>query len=374
MNTSVYVHFPWCAKKCPYCDFASSAAAETTLPHDEYADAVIRELKKGDLRSRRLVSIFVGGGTPSMWDPRALTRVVGAIRDGFGAEAADLEITVECNPASLSPQKISALVHGGVNRLSIGVQSLQEEQLTFLGRLHSGPRAREALQEALRQVPRVSADLMFGMPNQVQLLGDIESLLALRLSHISAYALTIEPGTQFGELHKRGRLKVADDNDYADMFQHAERTFEAAGLEHYEVSNYARPGDESRHNQHYWRGGDYLGLGAGAVGALLDRPGRLIRTRNDPRPERYMAGADPVEVETLGGQDIVREAFMLGLRTQEGVDLADAARRSGVTPLSGREQTVERRCDEGDLQWNGDRLVVPRHRWLFLDGIVADLF
>lgn len=375
--TSVYVHFPWCARKCPYCDFATRRLDPAAVPHAAYADAVARELDARDLAGRRLVSVFFGGGTPSLWDPAALGRTLDRIRAAFPAEADDLEVTAECNPSSFDGDRAAALVDAGVGRVSLGVQRLDDEALRFLGRLHDAAGARRAVGAAVARVPRVSADLMFGTPGQTPAaLGDeIRALVDLGVGHVSAYALTIEPGTRFGELHRRGRLPVATDDDYADLFERAEADFAAAGFDHYEVSNYARDGETARHNQHYWRGGDYLALGAAAVGCLSPGPGRATRWRNAADPDRYLA--DPTagrEVEALDAEALVREALMLGLRTAEGVDLAAAAARAGVDPRAGRGRAIARRVERGDLVDEGDRLRVPRSRWLALDGVVADLF
>jgi putative oxygen-independent coproporphyrinogen III oxidase len=381
LDTSVYVHFPWCLSKCPYCDFATRAVEATEVRHKAYAEAVVRELseRQQTLRGRRLVSIFFGGGTPSLWDADALGRVLEAIRQTFPDEVEALEVTVECNPSSLDRAKAAGLRGVGVNRLSLGVQSLDDARLRFLGRRHDRAGAREALEGALAEVPRVSADLMFGMPDQgpAEVRAEAEQLLALGLRHVSAYALTLESGTLFGELHRRGKLRVADEDAYADMFETLHETFGEAGLAHYEVSNYAHPGEEARHNLHYWRGGDYLGLGAAAVGCLRDAPGRARRWRNEPDPQRYLqkASSGPeAEEEHLDGQALIREALMLGLRTQEGVDLRATTHRAGIPPLEGRAAAIARRQARGDLICTDDRLRVPQDRWLRLDDIVADLF
>lgn len=379
-DTSVYVHFPWCLSKCPYCDFATRAVEAPRLRHRAYAEGVLRELeaRRESLHGRRLVSVFFGGGTPSLWDPMALGRVLDGIRAAFDERAAHLEVTVECNPSSLDRATAAALRRAGVDRLSVGVQSLDDERLRFLGRRHDRAGALRALGDACAEVPRVSADLMFGMPGQqpAEVQAEAQALLALGLAHVSAYALTVESGTPFGELHRRGELALADEDGYADMFETLHDTFEGAGLAHYEVSNYARPGHEARHNVHYWRGGDYLGLGAAAVGCLSDGPGRARRWRNAPDPRRYLAdpNAPEVEEEPLDGHALVREALMLGLRTREGVDLEATAHRAGLAPLEGRGVAVARREARGDLVRHGPRLRVPPDRWLRLDDIVADLF
>jgi oxygen-independent coproporphyrinogen-3 oxidase len=375
-DTSVYVHFPWCLRKCPYCDFATRKIEPAVIPHDAYADAVIAELerRRPALEGRRLVSVFFGGGTPSLWSPDALGRVLAAIRGAF-AQSADLEVTVECNPTSLDEERARRLADHGVNRLSIGVQSLSDEKLEFLGRLHDAELALAAVSAASRAVPRVSADLMFGMPDHEasELVAHIEALLDAGVRHVSSYALTIEPGTLFGELHRAQKLRVATEDSVAEMFGAAHETFARRGLAHYEVSNYAMPSEEARHNLHYWRGLPYLGLGAAAVGCLDTGIGRAVRYRNEPDGMKYMGGAPPEE-EALGPDELVREAWMLGLRTRDGVDARAVEHRLGVDPTRGREREIERRIERGDLVRDGDRYFVPANRWIVLDSIVRDLF
>jgi len=380
-SLGVYIHFPWCARKCPYCDFATEPREATAIPHAAYADAVLRELeaRAPTLEGAELVSVFFGGGTPSLWDTSELGRVLTGIRGAFAQHAGEVEVTVECNPSSLSAQGVEGLARAGVNRLSVGVQSLSDDRLRFLGRLHDSRGALAALRDATRVFSRVSADLMFGMPGQTPraLEAEIDALLELGLWHISAYALTIEPATPFGEQARSGALLQAPEDDFAHMFEAAHAHFAKAGLDHYEVSNYAARGQESRHNQHYWRGGSYLGLGAAAVGCLPAGQGAR-RYRNHPKPERYMQRADTAEREVfeedLDGHALVREALMLGLRTREGVDLEALAGRVGFDPLKGREAALSRRQARGDVVLVDGNLRIPVERWLMLDGIIADLF
>lgn len=379
--SSAYVHFPWCARKCPYCDFATEPvkASANAIPHDEYADALLRELdwRAADLQERRLASVFFGGGTPSLWNVDTLARALHGIRDVFESEVEELEVTVECNPSSLSQSHAAALREAGVNRVSVGAQSLRDPHLRFLGRLHDSAGALEALRGAVAELPRVSADLMFGMPGQTStaLADDIGRVIDLGLEHVSAYALTIEERTLFGSLHKAGRLVVATDDRYAELFETVRATFATHGWEHYEVSNYARDGRISTHNMHYWRGGAYLGLGSSAVGCLDEGVGAATRWRNEPIPRRYMAQPDRGgTTERLGPEDIVRESLMLGLRTKDGIDMASTERRAGVSVRDGRERDLERAIDDGSVRIEGDWMRVPQDRWLKLDGIVRDLF
>jgi putative oxygen-independent coproporphyrinogen III oxidase len=382
MPTSVYVHFPWCLQKCPYCDFASATIRRPEVPHQAYADAVLRELewRRAELESRELASVFFGGGTPSLWNADQLGRVLDAIQRAFPRHAPELEISVECNPSSLDPQRAAALASAGVNRLSIGVQALNDARLRHLGRLHDADGALRAIEAAQAALPRVSADLMFGTPGlrAEDFLGELSRILQLGLEHLSVYALTIEPDTQFGELHRKGKLPLAKEDDYADTFLAVEQFLQARGFEHYEVSNYARPGEAARHNQHYWRGADYLGLGAAAVGCRNLGPGRSHRTRNLPKPEAYMEARSLPELcdyeEALDAQAIVREGLLLGLRTAVGLDVTGLRARAGVDPAQGRERAVERAEQRGNLRSDADGWRVPQTRWLHLDSIVADLF
>jgi putative oxygen-independent coproporphyrinogen III oxidase len=388
-DTSLYLHFPWCRRKCPYCDFVSYKKQDDEIPHRGYYEALVHELAtfKDQLADRRLVSVFFGGGTPSLWEPKWLGAFLRDAQSAFPEVVPDLEITVECNPSSVDRDKFKALAAAGVNRVSIGVQSTQDSQLQFLGRLHNSREALLRLEDAVAEIPRVSADLMFGMLGQevAPLETEIRSVLETGVKHMSVYALTIEDGTQFGELSRRGRKLAVSDERYAELFLAAESLFAERGFEHYEVSNYALAGETSRHNQHYWRGGDYLGVGTGAVGCLSLGQGKSRRYRNRVDPTKYMEAHQQHEEsheeshEDLDAESMIREALMLRLRTREGVDLIDVARRSGTDPLHDRKASVERQLgrENIEIQRQGEentRMIVPGPRWLHLDSIVADLF
>jgi putative oxygen-independent coproporphyrinogen III oxidase len=409
----VYVHFPWCLEKCPYCDFVSFKTERPLIDHEGYADAVIREVEAragstglfsdgGDGAPPKLSSVFLGGGTPSLWSPASIGRVLRAIERAFpGGDR--VEITAECNPTSLDDDRAGALVDAGVNRLSVGVQSLDAKQLAFLGRLHDVPMALSAVRSAIATGARVSADLIFGLPNQpaADAARHAAELVDLGLAHLSAYSLTIEQGTRFGELARRGKLPLAAEDDTCDAFLAIEETLATRGLRHYEVSNYARAGEESRHNLGYWRGATYVGLGCAAYGfghLPGARPRAGVRYRNDPDPRGYVEGtralathvtrtgdALPVvgdgvtsTVEPLDVETLVRERIMLGLRLADGLDLDRTADelsvpRDAVWTIA-RRRTVERLANEGALTVEGARLVIPAQRRLATDGIAARLF
>ncbi len=389
--TSVYIHFPWCLQKCPYCDFVSYAKPRSDIDHKGYADAVLAELTSRanafSGRERPLRTVFFGGGTPSLWEAPELGRVIEALRTTFGFEH-DIEITAECNPSSLDTERALALGHAGVNRLSIGVQSTDAAELKFLGRLHDGAGAIAAL-DAARSAgfARYSGDLIFGLPNQTAFEAEarVRDVLVARPTHLSCYQLTIEPGTRFGELAKVGRLPLAVDEHVAQAFLDLDTLLTAEGFTHYEISNYAKRGEESRHNLAYWHGETYLGLGCGAVGCLSDATANTaatarVRYRNPTVPERYMAAAhtlheSPEEQESLDAECILRERIMLGLRLRTGFDLEQAADELGVLawPTS-RRRAAETLAERARLVLEGGRLRMSRDAWLFTDDTASRLF
>jgi len=384
------VHFPWCLQKCPYCDFLSVARARETIPHAAYADAVLRELEARLAalpRDYRLETVFFGGGTPSLWQSEELGRVLDGLLRAFAHSRADeVEVTAECNPTSLDLAKARELRGVGVNRLSLGVQGLDAERLAFLGRLHDPEGGLTAAAAALgADVPRVSLDFIFGVAGQTPEQASIEAstLAGLGTTHLSAYALTIEPGTDFGARAKKGRLPLLDEAQVADSFSAVDETLTRAGFDHYEISNFARSGHVSRHNLGYWRGHDYLGLGTGAWGTAT-LPGGRLRYRNDPSPERYQASQfrQPFEaggdscavVEPLDAETSLRERIMLGLRLAEGLDLQAAAEELGVPALPPeRQRALDRLSQRGRVQTSSGRLRIPKPQWLFADGIISEL-
>jgi len=399
-RAGVYVHFPWCLAKCPYCDFVSYV--EPSIDHAGYASAVLRELcaRAPLLAGRRVESVFFGGGTPSLWDTRELERVLSAVRTLFDVSV-DLEVTVECNPTSLDLDKARDLRAAGVNRLSIGVQSLDGERLRFLGRLHDGRGAIEAIDGALASgIERVSADLIFGLPGQTPdaARAEARTLAEMGLRHLSCYQLTIEPQTRFGELAKRGRLPLADEGAVAEAFIAIDETLSALGLRHYEISNYASAGEEARHNLGYWRGDEYLGVGCAAYGFVMGArrpdargvfPGANgVRWRNAVRADRYVAKTSTVVAGAVGDDDglsestecvagpaLMRERIMLGLRVAHGVDLdalSVALDTPGWTPA--RERAAAWLAERGRIVRTGPRVSIPTSAWLWADDTCARLF
>jgi putative oxygen-independent coproporphyrinogen III oxidase len=391
----VYVHYPYCLQKCPYCDFASYATDRDAAPQAGYADDVLTELAiRGDgLRGRKLETVFFGGGTPSLWEPRELGRALAGIARHFDASLDDVEVTVECNPTSFDEDRARAMIDAGVDRVSIGVQSLDARRLQFLGRLHGPEGGIVAIEQAVRAgMPRVSGDLIYGVEGGSPQRPEDAAREAGRVAdagatHVSAYALTVEPGTRFGELSRRGQLPTADEDVMADAFFAVEAALAERGIARYEVSNHARPGDESRHNLGYWRGLDYLGLGAAAVGTIGSPDGRAIRTKNTVQPRKWSDGVRAGTLveesrEELGPEDRMRERIMLGLRLREGLDVARAGADLGIDPLPAeRRATVEAMLRDGRLERappsaeeGSERIRVPQARWFLADGIAAALF
>jgi putative oxygen-independent coproporphyrinogen III oxidase len=384
---AVYVHFPYCLQKCPYCDFFSLAVERADIPHTSYADAVLRELerRRAELGEHELGSVFFGGGTPSLWEPRELGRVLAAIHAAFPSTRAP-EVTAECNPSSFDAARAAALLEAGVNRVSLGVQGLDRERLGFLGRLHDGGGALDALRVAVAAgFARVSADLIFGVAGQSPEAAREEALRVAELgpTHMSAYALTIEAGTRFGSLAKAGRLPLLEDDLVARSFDSVREGLAGVGFEHYEISNFAREGHYARHNLAVWRGEPYLGLGAGAWGTV-PRPGGAVRYRNAPATERYASSVGSANLwsisplvsdsELIDAETQFRERLLLGLRIAEGLDLAVAARETGAqawTPE--RERAAARLVRDGRLEQSGDRLRIPPQAWLFADAVIREL-
>lgn len=373
---ALYIHWPFCAAKCPYCDFNSHV--RESVDEARFRAALRRELAREAARAGRrpLASIFFGGGTPSLMAPETVAVLIEDARALFDA-APEIEITLEANPTSVEAAKLRAFRAAGVNRASLGVQSLNEAALRFLGRRHDAAQAVAALEAARAIFPRLSFDLIYARPGQQEASwrAELRRALALAADHLSLYQLTIEPGTRFAALHARGAFVLPGGEEAARLYAATAEEAGRFGLRAYEVSNYARPGAESRHNLAYWRYGDYLGIGPGAHQRLL-LGGRMLATRRHRAPEEWAArverdGHAAVEEEALAPVERAREALLMGLRLAEGVDPARIEARSGL-PF---EDAVDGRmlaalAEEGFLAWRAGRLCATAEGMLRLDAIL----
>jgi oxygen-independent coproporphyrinogen-3 oxidase len=373
----VYVHWPFCAAKCPYCDF-NSHVRHTPPDQARYAAAFVREIAATAERvpGRTVSSIFLGGGTPSLMEPAT----VGAILDAIGRHwpvAPDAEVTLEANPSSVEAGRFRGYRAAGVNRVSLGVQALDDRQLKFLGRLHNVAQALAAIEIARNTFPRLSFDLIYARPDQTPAAWEAELRQALSLAadHVSLYQLTIEQGTPFYALRGAGKLKPPDEDAAADLYAVTQGVCDAAGMPAYEISNHAVPGAESRHNLVYWRYGEYAGIGPGAHGRLKLADGRHA-TSTERNPERWLDkveswGDGLIVDDVLTEEEAGDEMLLMGLRLAEGIDLARYER------LSGRELDPARLADllaHGMVErMAGTRLRATRAGFFVLDAVVADL-
>ncbi len=378
---ALYIHWPFCAAKCPYCDF-NSHMRERVDQH-RFGAALRRELAWEAARAGRrpLASLFFGGGTPSLMEPETAAALVADARALFDAPA-EVEITLEANPTSVEAGRLAAFRAAGVNRVSLGVQSLREAPLRFLGRRHDAAQAVAALELARGLFPRVSFDLIYARPDQEEAdwRAELREALALAADHLSLYQLTIEPGTRFATEHARGAFALPDEDAAARLYAATAEEAGRFGLAPYEVSNYARPGAESRHNLQYWRYGDYLGIGPGAHQRLSRADGALLAARRHRAPEAWQArverdGHAIAEEEALGPEDRAREALLMGLRLSEGVDPARVAARSGMPFAEAVDGAILSAClEEGYLEWTpGGRLRATEEGRLRLDALLPAL-
>ena len=375
MARALYIHWPFCLAKCPYCDFNShvrsgvdTAAWEAALLADLRFEA---ELAAGE----PLDSIFFGGGTPSLMPPELVARLLAEAELLWGF-APDIEITLEANPSSVETGKFGALAQAGVNRVSLGVQALDDDVLRFLGRLHDANEALVALETAQRHFKRVSFDLIYARPGQseAQWYRELARALDFGTGHLSLYQLTIEPQTRFATDVRSAIITPLDDERAADLYIQTQEMTQAAGLPAYEISNHARPGEESRHNLTYWRYRDYVGIGPGAHG----RRGAMATLRHK-KPENYLAavarqGHGLQDERALGKSEQASEALLMGLRLAEGVDLAALGSRFGFALdhlIDADKLALHQRL--GLAQREGDRVIVTPAGMPLLDALLADL-
>lgn len=326
---SLYLHFPWCVRKCPYCDF-NSHEARGPIPEAEYLAALGRDIEATlpSVWGRTIQSIFIGGGTPSLISPDGLDRLLAAIRARLPLSG-DIEITLEANPGAIDAEKFAAFRAVGVNRLSLGVQSFDDAKLRCIGRIHSADDARRAIELALRHFERVNLDLMYALPTQTlaEAGHDLSIAIASGAGHLSAYHLTVEPNTAF----HRAPPSLPNDDLAADMQDMIEATLADAGYGHYETSAFARPGQQCRHNLNYWNFGDYLGIGAGAHGKL-SYPDRIVREMRRKHPTDYLTALDPVQERCeVSATDLPGEFMMNALRLIDGFPVSLFAERTGLS-------------------------------------------
>jgi putative oxygen-independent coproporphyrinogen III oxidase len=373
----VYVHWPFCLSKCPYCDF-NSHVRHAAIDQDRYARAFAREIATTAARTgaRKVTSIFLGGGTPSLMQPQT----VGAILDAIGAHwhvADDVEVTLEANPTSVEATRFAGYRAAGVNRVSLGVQALDDASLKMLGRLHTAQEAMDAVKIARSAFDRYSFDLIYARPDQTAAMWTDELTRAIgeAAEHLSLYQLTIEEGTPFFGLHAAGKLKTPDESLARTLYDVTQDVCARHGLPAYEISNHARPSAECRHNLVYWRGQEYAGIGPGAHGRL-DIGGRRHATATDKRPETWLMrveanGHGITTDDELNSEERADEFLLMGLRLVEGIDPLRYAAISGRTLDPDRIALLR---EEGAIIVDEDgRLRVTQDGFPVLDAVVADL-
>jgi len=375
MARALYIHWPFCLAKCPYCDFNSHV--RDRVDHAAWEDGLLADMRHEHALAggERLDSIFFGGGTPSLMPPALVARLLAEAEALWGFAPA-IEITLEGNPSSVEAANYAALADAGVNRVSLGLQALDNETLRFLGRLHDTKEGLKALEVAQKHFERVSFDLIYARPGQSldEWRAELERALAFGTGHLSLYQLTIEPGTRFETMVRKGDFAPLGEDACADMFALTREATAAAGLPAYEISNHARPGEESRHNLTYWRYQDYAGIGPGAHG----RRGGIATVRHR-KPENWLAAIAAerhgvVEARVLGVAEQASEAMLMGLRLHEGVDLDTMAARFGFAPGQLCDLTKARfYADQGLVRVDGAHIRVTDAGMVLLDGLLGEL-
>jgi putative oxygen-independent coproporphyrinogen III oxidase len=373
----IYVHWPFCAAKCPYCDFNSHVRAK--VEESAWISGIVRELEytaslQGD--ARPVVStIFFGGGTPSLMSGRAVGGVLETIQR-LWPMANDVEVTLESNPASADAARFADYRAAGVNRLSLGVQALNDSDLKVLGRLHNVAEAKRALALAQRNFERVSLDLIYARPGQTVAAWreELQEALGFNTEHLSLYQLTIEPATPFATLHRTGQLVIPDEDRAAELYETTQQLTEEAGVPAYEISNHSRAGAEARHNLLYWRYGAYAGVGPGAHGRL-DLDGKRFATSTERLPERWREqvardGHGLIEKNEIADGDAAREHLLMNLRLVEGIDLAAYRARWGTAPDAAR---IAMLTEEGLVTYEGNHLAATPRGRLVLNSLIAAL-
>ena len=375
MARALYIHWPFCLAKCPYCDFNSHV--RTSVDHAQWEQALLADMacEAQVAGGEALTSIFFGGGTPSLMPPALVWRLLAEAERRWGF-ASGIEITLEANPSSVETARFAALASAGINRVSVGIQALDDATLRFLGRLHDAAEGLAALDIAQRHFDRVSFDLIYARPEQNVDAWEIELARALSFGtgHLSLYQLTIEPGTRFATMVREKAFAPLDDDAAADLFALTRAMTAAAGVPAYEVSNHARPGEESRHNLAYWRYQDYCGIGPGAHG----RRGGLATVRHR-KPENWRSaiarqGDGIAEARALGAREQASEAMLMGLRLAEGVDVVALSARFGLSASELRQAGKLDFYAAQGLTWRkNDRIGVTPAGMPVLDALLGEL-
>ena len=375
MARALYIHWPFCLSKCPYCDFNSHVREGIDIAR--WREALLADLRhEAEIAAGEpLESVFFGGGTPSLMPPALVAELLAEAERLWGF-ARDIEITLEANPSSVEAANFAALAVAGVNRVSLGLQALDDETLRFLGRLHGAAEGLAALQTAQKAFERVSFDLIYARPGQSaeHWASELETALGFGTGHLSLYQLTIEPGTRFATDVRQGAFAPLDDDQAADLFALTREMTAAAGLPAYEVSNHARPGEESRHNLAYWRYQDYVGIGPGAHGR---RNG--LATLRHKKPENWLAavqarGDGLKEERPLGQREQASEALLMGLRLAEGIDFAALSARFGIPAAELIDRDKLALHESLGLAWSdGARIGVTPQGMPLLDALLGEL-
>ena len=364
---ALYVHIPWCVRKCPYCDF-NSHERPGALPEGEYLASLFRDIEHHlpAVWGRRIVSVFIGGGTPSLFSPESIDALLSGVRARLQVEP-HAEITLEANPGTVEAARFRGFREAGVNRISIGVQSFDDRMLARLGRIHSAAEARKAVDAALASFDNVNLDLMYGLPGQTAAMAraDLDQAIACGVPHLSAYQLTIEPNTVF---YSRPP-ELPEHDAAADMQLAAEQALGAGGYEHYETSAFARPGQRCRHNLNYWEFGDYLGIGAGAHGKI-SFPDRITRHERAKQPREYMERAGSVE-KAVPPAELPFEFMLNALRLVEGFDVRLFGERTGL-PLSLIEAELSGAESRGLLARDWKRIRPTERGQRFLNELLEE--
>lgn len=372
---ALYIHWPFCVSKCPYCDFNSHV--RDSVDQEAWLAALLADMayEAALTKGRPLTSIFFGGGTPSLMPPSTVAALITAAEQywGFGE---NIEITLEANPSSVEAARFADLAEAGVNRVSLGLQSLDDAALAFLGRAHSEAESLDALAIAQRHFGRVNIDLIYARPDQTaaQWQAELARAISFGTDHMSLYQLTIEPGTRFETMVRTGQFVPADNDEAASLYELTQELTVAAGIPAYEISNHATPGSESRHNLSYWRYDDYIGIGPGAHGRRLN-----FATQRHKKPENFMTAVERnghglASEEALDPATRATEALLMGLRLAQGIDLQNLSSRTGVAAGGLLDfDAVDRITALGLIRRKGDHVTVTPQGMPLLDAILPEI-